>query len=122
MLEPIKTIIFLIFYAFLSTVGLTILKKSLNHVDGSTSFINIISDAFLGNMMFWGGFVLYVIGFVFWILALRLNSMTTVFPIAMGMFFLFITLSGVFVLNEKVTILNMIGILLIFIGGVAVSI
>lgn len=64
------------------------------------------------------GFLLYGAGAAIWMLILRLTPLSLAFPIAAGSLMIGTLLTGVFLLNERVTFMHVAGVCMI-IAGVA---
>jgi multidrug transporter EmrE-like cation transporter len=94
-----NTILFLV-YVTVSSLGLYRLKLSAALFD-----INFIT-----------GFVLYGIGFLIWLVILKLNPLSLAFPIAAGALIVATQVIGVFLLSERIGPLNITGIALIIAG------
>ena len=90
----------LLFYAFVSSYGLGLIKVA----------AGIRSLEFL-----FGGF-LYGLGFLAWLVVLRSYPLSIAFPIASGLLIVSTQLVGVFVLGEDVRYLTLIGIAFILFG------
>ncbi|ALS59537.1 SMR family transporter [Pandoraea norimbergensis] len=92
-------------YAATSCTGLYLLKTA----DGWFS------------LRFASGGVLYVAGAAIWICLLRLLPLSVAFPIASGMLMLGTTLTGYFLLDERLSAMQGVGIVLILSGMVFVG-
>lgn len=106
----IKMFFILIVYAATSSMGLALLKISLNKGGGS-AFSLLVND-----WRFWGGTLLYGAGFVIWLVLLKLNNLSTIFACAAGSLVVMTALLGHFCLNEVLTMKMMSGLLLIMSG------
>ncbi|QEM69135.1 hypothetical protein FO488_13830 [Geobacter sp. FeAm09] len=106
----IKTLCILAVYAASSSVGLTLLKVSLNRGAGA------MLSALAGDWRFWAGSLLYGTGFVIWLVLLKLNNLSTIFACAAGSLVVMTALLGYFFLDEAVTAKTVSGLLLIMSG------
>ena len=73
------------------------------------------------TMLLSAGFVLYVISFVIWIKILARMPLSVAYPIAIGLTLAFSTAGAAVLLGERIGIVRIAGILLIFAGCVALS-
>lgn len=109
----IKTILILIVYAISSSLGLALIKMSMN----KSEMVSMYYLYFLiTEWRFWVGALLYGSGFVVWLILLKLNDLSTIFPSAAGSIVISTALLGHFYLGESVTIKLLLGISLIIFG------
>jgi multidrug transporter EmrE-like cation transporter len=74
------------------------------------------------SLTFVGGFALYALGALLWMVILRLLALSFAFPIAAGALVLGTMLTGVILLGESITTLQVIGALLIMSGIVLIAV
>jgi hypothetical protein len=86
-------LILLVAYAILGSLGLTLIKKSLN-----TSSFSLCS--FKSNVLI-TGFGLYVFSFILWLKILKQNELSNAFPIASAVLFIFISLFSSFLFVSR---------------------
>jgi multidrug transporter EmrE-like cation transporter len=70
---------------------------------------------------FLGGFVLYGMGALIWMAILRITPLSYAFPIAAGLLMIGTVLTGVFLLDEAVSLVHVAGAVLILFGIVLVA-
>ena len=75
----------------------------------------------MASAAFAGGLGLYVGGFLLWMLILRSFPLSVAFPVAAGARMVGTTLCAVFLLDEQVSRLHILGMLLILSGIVMIS-
>jgi len=100
------SVMLLIFSAFLAAGGQLLLKLG---AGGREQFAN-----FLNGPLF-AGLFMYAIGTIIWIYVLSKESLVNVFAFT-ALTFVLVYLGGVFLLNEKVALSGIIGILLVLSG------
>ena len=87
------------------------------YVAASCSGLYYLKDAHSWwSTKFFGGFVLYGLGAVIWLLILRILPLSTAFPVAAGALMIGTTVTGAILLNETVTVPHVAGMVLIAIG------
>jgi multidrug transporter EmrE-like cation transporter len=104
----IKSIVLLITYGFLGSLGLTLIKKGFNNAG---NFLNSIKSP-----VFITGFCLYGLSFILWLKILKDNELSYAFPIASATLFIFVTLFSIFVINERFNFMRIVGMVFIVIG------
>lgn len=114
----IYNIILFLAYSLSSGFGLIILKRAVTGIEFKFS-LKTISDVLSLEFIF--GFLLYAIGFICWMLILSKLKLNVAFPIAMSLFFIVSTIGSYFILNEPMSLKNLIGIIICLIGIVLIS-
>ena len=107
------------FYVVTSTAGLLMLKGSLSRIraaGGAT--LSLTADGILLVM----GFGLYLISFLVWLRILSRLPLSSAYPIAIGLTLAFSTSGASLLLGERLGVLKIAGILLIFLGCIALTI
>lgn len=100
-------------YLFFTVSGLVLLKI------GGQSFNFLIQSGKVHITMPWKfilGFVSYVCSFMIWTFILQKFNLTYMYPILVGLAYVLVLFAGVFILQEKLTIFNIIGSAVILIG------
>lgn len=112
-------IIFIITYLFCSTIGLMLLKTSVTGVQfhSISSYIHLLT-----NYKFIIGFLLYAASFLVWLVLLSRKDLSYIYPIVIGLSYLFIMLTAVFILKENLTIGKALGAILIGLGIIIIFI
>jgi multidrug transporter EmrE-like cation transporter len=95
-----KNILVYVFYAVISSYGLYKLKISSQILD-----IHFII-----------GFIFYGMGFLMWLFILKLHPLSIAFPIASGTLIVCTQIVGILFLNEKIGVLQSVGVTLICLG------
>lgn len=112
----INTFIFLS-YAALSSSGLILLKIAMT---GKIISLRKIPDVLI-DKTFISGFLLYVFGFIMWMIILSKFKLNIAFPIGMSLFFICSSLGSYFVLKEEFSTQAIIGIILCISGIIVIS-
>lgn len=107
-------IIFII-YVFSSSLGMVLIKQG-----GEKTSMKIIENGFQLsiNTYFIMGIFLFLLSFFLWVLILQHFKLTFISPVAYGLTFLMLSFFAYVMLNEQVTIYNLIGAALIICGVV----
>lgn len=101
-------------YALSSALGLLLLKISAMHGIG---FEKIDAGFSLRlNYYFIAGLIFYATSFLLSLYIMRTSNLTFFYPIAIGMGYVFVCILGICVLKETVTIKQVVGMGLIFLG------
>lgn len=112
-----------IVYVVCSAGGLLLIKDAFNtHGMGSNPLWQ--ADRLLRLLMdgrFFGGFVLYLSGFVIWLYMLSRNEISLIFPVASGAIYVGLLIGSALWLHEGIGIMRVAGILLILAGILVVS-
>lgn len=111
-------ILWIIVYVFFSVSGLFLMK-----LGSSTLFLSFKDSIELKFGLYTlFGFVFYIISFLLWQKLLMTHDLTYIVPITTGIIQILILLGGIFLFNENISIINLIGIVLTIIGIVLISI
>lgn len=78
------------------------------------------SSVVIKSGVFLTGFIFYGIGAVIWMVILRLMPLSLAFPVAAGTLVIGTTITGIFLLNETVTVWQIAGSAMIM-TGIALS-
>ena len=107
------TALYVVSYALLSTGGVLLLRTALKDVDqlSVASLRSLIADP-----SFLLGFVLYVLSFLTWLLALRRYEAVVIFPVFVAVGYACVVLGGYLFLGETLSASRVAGILVIFVG------
>lgn len=105
--------LFILAYLSCSTLGLLLLKSSLLgiHPDSPLSYLKLLLD-----IKFDIGFFLYAISFLLWIALLSKKDISYIYPIVIGLSYICIIASAIFLLKENFTTGKAIGSLFIGLG------
>lgn len=99
-----KNIFLYTVYAFISSLGLYKIK---------------LSNMTLNVDLVLGGFC-YIIGFLIWLVILKLNPLSTAFPLAASSLIIATQIFGYFLLGENISLSKIIGTTFIIIGIVVI--
>ena len=118
MSEFAKRMMLVAAYVAASSTGLLLLKGSLARIRAAGApQLALSGDA----VLLAAGLTLYFLSFGLWIGVLARLPLTTAFPLAIGLTLAFTTTGAALFLGERLGLLKLVGVLLIFAGCVAVS-
>lgn len=105
-------------YVCLSTAGLLLLRRSLRGAEGTAGeqLAGLASDP-----SFLGGALLYAASFAVWMLALRRNELSTVYPLFVGLGYAGVVVASFVLLGERATSSQLAGIVLVGIGALLLA-
>ena len=115
-------ILFSIVSIIIVVVGQVLIKQCLNslgHIDFSSGLIKAYS-LILFNPLAIFGIILYAIGVLFWLYALSKLDLSYAYPF-LALTYVLVALAGWFFLNENISLIRWIGIIVICIGVVLIS-
>jgi multidrug transporter EmrE-like cation transporter len=105
-------------YVAASTTGLLLLKGSFNRIGAA----GVPMLAFSGDaVLLAAGVMLYALSFGLWVGVLARMPLSTAFPLAIGLTLAFTTTGAALLFGERLGLLKLAGVLLIFAGCAAVS-
>lgn len=109
--------------AVLGAVGIVFLKRAGQHFAGFApeSLLAGMQKAFL-SLDIWVGIALYVLAFAWLMVIISRVEVSRFYPIAVGLNIVFVTLGGLLLLQEAVTLPKLAGIVLVIAGVLLVSI
>jgi multidrug transporter EmrE-like cation transporter len=105
-----------IVYVATSSAGLLMIKHALGRAGGT--LLALTPD----SLQLAGGFCLYIVSFVVWMRILARMPLSTAYPIAIGLTLAFSTTGAAILLGERLGALKVAGILLIFLGCIALTV
>ena len=110
-------ILYILGYLLCSTIGLILLKISINGsiLKSPSSFIDL-----LANYRFGLGFILYVTSFILWLFLLSRKDLSYIYPIVIGLSYLSIMCVSAIVLKESFTVGKAFGATLIGLGLIVI--
>jgi len=106
-------------YLALSASGLILLKS------GSGDFVISLSNHVFSlsvNFKMLLGALFYVMSFLLFMLIIPKFNLSYIYPMSAGLLFIIILVASVFILGEKITLIQAIGTLLILAGVIALNI
>ena len=101
----LNKLLFYVLYAVISSFGLYKIK---------------ISNLALNFDLILGG-IFYVAGFLVWLVILKMNPLSTAFPIAAGSLIIATQIIGFFLLDEQINATKLIGVGLIILGFIFIN-
>ncbi len=108
----------LITYSLTSALGLMLIKRSM-------SKLQVLDlQQIMGIIRTWDfavGFTLYLAAFLYWLYLLSNYELSRAFPIAGGLVMLFIVVFSVLFLNERLILVNILGIILMQVSIVMIN-
>lgn len=111
--------LYIIFYLIFSVSGLLLMKTG----SGDTS-IALLNDKLIFNIklqLLLGG-LFYIISFILWVFILKISNLNYIFPIVTGLGYFFIMISSFFILKEPITLMQLIGSIVIFLGIILINV
>ncbi len=111
-------ILLFLIYSLSSGFGLIILKRAVTGIEFKFS-LKTLTDVLSLEFIF--GFLLYVLGFICWMLILSKLKLNIAFPIAMSLFFIVSTIGSYFILSEPLSLKHLIGIVICLVGIILIS-
>jgi multidrug transporter EmrE-like cation transporter len=105
-------------YVVLSTAGLLLLRSVLSSTRGTASEQ---AAELASNPLFITGAVLYAASFLVWLIALRSNELSTVYPLFVGLGYAAVTLASFVFLDEHLSLGKLVGIVLIGVGALLLA-
>ena len=103
----------LLFYILTSTTGLLLLRRTLSEV---VAFDVSSLRGLVTNPLFIGGVLSYIISFLTWLYLLSQRDVTTIYPIALGLGYTAVVISSLIFLQERISAIQLVGIILIGLG------
>lgn len=109
--------------AVLGAIGIVFLKRAGQHFTGFTpeSLLVGAQKAFF-SLDIWVGVALYILAFAWLMVIISRVEVSRFYPIAVGLNIVFVTLGGLLLLQEAVTLQKLTGIALVIAGVILVSI
>lgn len=109
----------LLIYVCLSSVGLTLIK-----IGTGRNFTLRFSKSYIGlevNYVLLLGMLIYIVSFLTSMMVMKTMNLSIFYPLSAGMIYIIVCLLGFFVLKEKITINQLIGMGIILIGIVIIN-
>ena len=108
----VPAVVYVAASALFTTGGVLLLRKALAGVElSSTALRSVLADP-----VFVVGFVLYVLSFLTWLLALRRFEAIAIFPAFVGTQFAGVVVGGYLFLGESLSVTRLVGIAVILAG------
>lgn len=109
----------LILYVFMSAIGLILIKKGLN---GSSFLFSAKTMSIQINWILFGGICLYVLSFITSLIVMNRMPLNVYYPISSGVIYIITGILSYFFLHEKVNSIQLLGMVIIFIGIIVINI
>jgi multidrug transporter EmrE-like cation transporter len=114
-----SNVVLFIAYVTTSSVALLLLKGSLGRIEKAGETLLALTP---DTLLLAAGLGLYIASFLMWIRILARMPLSTAYPIAIGLTLAFSTTGAAILLGERLGVLKIAGILLIFVGCVALTV
>lgn len=111
------TYIIFILYIICSALGMVLIKLGGQNTQIRLSHLGL---QFQFSWLFFLGAFLYILSFLLWMYILQRFSLTYISPLAYGIMFVVMAILSYFILNETMSGLQILGLILIL-GGVLIS-
>ena len=118
MSEIAKRIALVAAYVATSSTGLILLKGSLSNIRAGRGMALTLSE---DAVLLAAGLLLYLLSFGLWVGVLARMPLSTAFPLAIGLTMAFTTTGAALFLDERLGLLKLAGVLLVFAGCAALS-
>lgn len=110
----IKTLIQILIYVLLSSFGLVMLKLGTSHaLEFSINNGNVTLNI---NYLLLVGLFFYILSFITSLIAMKGINLNIFYPVSAGLIFVLVALLSVFVLHEKISIVQIVGMAVIVTG------
>lgn len=110
----------LLVYVLLSATGLTIIKIGISK--GATLLFTKTGLSLAVNWVLLVGMLLYVVSFLCSMVAMKSMNLSVFYPVSAGLIYIVVLILSVIVLREKISAIQLIGMIIIFVGIVVVNI
>jgi multidrug transporter EmrE-like cation transporter len=117
-------LVLLLVSAAMTTVANLLLRAGLDRAGGFSpdgavaallGFIRLLAEPF-----FAGGFILYFLAALVWFRVVAYEPLSTAYPVMVGLVFVMVSFSAIFVFREPMSVQKLIG-LLVILAGVAIA-
>lgn len=105
----------LVVYALMLTAAQVLMKLGLQSLESSISIVKSVSTAVL-SPLFSIGFLLQAACVIYWLVLLKSNRLSIMFPVATSVAFAAITISSSLYLNEEISPRVILGTIIIIAG------
>jgi undecaprenyl phosphate-alpha-L-ara4N flippase subunit ArnE len=120
MTKLVRTILVFSLYGLISTGGLFLLKTALGSMDPAAKGVSQWLKAIF-TPIFLLGFFLYCTSFLMWLNILSKYPLSYAYPIASSLVFVLVSLASFFLLREKISMVQVLGISFCLLGIVLVN-
>lgn len=113
-----STYILLFFNVFLAVSGQLLLKYGMNKIgelEFSISNVSVLFLAAIKNIYIWIALMCYGLGMVLWLFVLSKLKLSLAYP-ATTLIYVFVIAGSWFILKEKITAMQLVGITMMLIG------
>lgn len=109
----------LFIYVIMSSLGLTLIK--IGTANGFSLKLDRVGMQFQINYVLVAGMCIYIISFLLSMMVMKKMNLSVFYPISAGLIYILICLLSIFVLKEKVSVNQMIGMGIILVGIVVMN-
>lgn len=109
----------LIIYVIMSSLGLTLIK--IGTANDFSLKLDRVGVQFQINYVLVAGMCIYIISFLLSMMVMKKMNLSVFYPISAGLIYILICLLSVFVLKEKVSVNQMVGMGIILVGIVVMN-
>lgn len=109
----------LFIYVIMSSLGLTLIK--MGTANDFSLKLDRVGVQFQINYVLVAGMCIYIISFLLSMMVMKKMNLSVFYPISAGLIYILICLLSVFVLKEKVSVNQMIGMGIILVGIVVMN-
>lgn len=109
----------LFIYVIMSSLGLTLIK--IGTADNFSLKLDRVGMQFQINYVLVAGMCIYIISFLLSMMVMKKMNLSVFYPISAGLIYILICLLSIFVLKEKVSVNQMIGMGIILVGIVVMN-
>lgn len=109
----------LLIYVIMSSLGLTLIK--IGTANDFSLKLDRVGVQFQINYVLVAGMCIYIISFLLSMMVMKKMNLSVFYPISAGLIYILICLLSVFVLKEKVSVNQMVGMGIILVGIVVMN-
>lgn len=118
-MSNIVNVVLILSVVSLNTVGQILIKKASGRIDFNAGILNILFQSMTSPFII-SGVSCYVLGLATWVFVLSKNELSFAYPL-MSLTYIFVTIAGIYVFQEQVTLLRWVGIAFILLGVFIIS-
>jgi len=100
---------------FFNVIGQYLIKSGIGKI-GISSFSAVTMVKTIFTPLVFAGFMAYAVSSIFWIMALAKQELSVAYPVLLGMGLIAVVVVSWIFLNEEVSVMRLIGVLLIALG------
>jgi drug/metabolite transporter (DMT)-like permease len=118
-MKKMSNFVILFFYLIFSVSGIVLVKL------GGSQFGLNLSKSELKLQIEWVtilGMVFYIFSFLLWMIIIPRYNLSFIVPVSVGLVQVLVLFAAIFILKEKVSLLNLLGVLTIIVGIILMNI